>query len=260
MAVDSKHGENSMQVYLARIWGVAAAFSVGVLVPASAQVTVGSGSSWSLGDSVIEWGCADLNVDGTLNVEAALTASADSVAINAGGTVAGGSGTLGLTGDFINNGTFSKGTGTVAVRDGCGNTVSALSGGQNFHSLSVTTTSGKTLVMASGSTTSVGPGLLTLQGSAGNLLKIRASVPGNQALTSLNGSQSIRYVDVADNWGMAQVLAPGPASASNSMNSGNVLNWFDVLPIIPTLSALGLVLLAFGMVAVSRLNRPARSL
>lgn len=214
------------------------------MTASAAQVTVGTGSSWSLGDSTVNWGCDDIVVDGTLNVQAATTSDADSVAVSGGGTVAGGSGTLGLTGDFINTGTFSKGTGTVAIRDGCGNTSSTIAGSQDFRALSVTTTTGKTLLFTAGATTSVSPGTLTLQGAAGNRLRIRSTAPGGAAFLMLNGSQNISYVDVADNRGLAAVLAPGPASASNSVNSGNLLNWFDVLPIVPTMSTLALLILA----------------
>lgn len=210
---------------------------------ALAQVSVGTGSSWSLGDASIDWGCSDISVSGTLDVQAAVAVNADSVVINGGGGVTSGSGTLGLTGDFTNNGSFSKGAGMVAIRDGCGNTTSSVTGSQDFSALSVTTTTGKTLLFNAGSTTRVSPGTLTLQGVAGNLLTIRSTTPGVQANLHLSGTQNIVYVDVADNNGTGFVLAPGPASASNSVNSGNVMNWFDVRLIIPTLSAFGLLAL-----------------
>ncbi len=240
--------------------------SIGIAcASALAQVNVGAGSSWSLGDAAIDWGCSDVAVNGTLDVQAAVTANADSVLINGGGSVSGGTGTLGLTGDFINNGTFAKGTGTVAIRDGCANTTSAIAGSQNFNALSVTTTTAKTLLFTAGSTTSVGTGLLTLRGSAGNLLKIRSTVPGTQALTFLNGPQNIGYVDVADNRGTLSVLAPGTPASSNSVNSGNVLNWFDQLPVIPTMSTLGLTLMglliaAFGLARTGRKHKSTSGL
>lgn len=232
--------------------------SIGIAcASALAQVNVGAGSSWSLGDAAIDWGCSDVAVNGTLDVQAAVTANADSVLINGGGAVSGGTGTLGLTGDFTNNGTFAKGTGTVAIRDGCANTTSTIAGSQSFNALAVTTSTAKTLLFSADSTTSVGAGLLTLRGTAGNLLKIRSTSPGSQARMFLNGTQNIGYVDVADNRGTLFVLAPGAPAASNSVNSGNVMNWFDVLPIIPTLSTLGLILLgllvaAFGVARAGR--------
>ena len=104
------------------------------------------------------------------------------------------------------------------------------------------------LLFTAGATTSVSPGLLTLQGAAGNLLKVRSTVPGTPAKLNLLGTQNIRYVDVADNHGTGLTLAPGLPSASNSVNSGNVFNWFDVLPIIPALSAAGLIVLSLLVV------------
>ena len=94
--------------------------------------SAGAGSTWSLGDAAVDFGCADLAVNGTLDVSSANVRNTDSVQINAGGTVNGGTGTLGLTGDFSNAGTFSKGTGTVSIADGCGNTTSTIAGSQSF--------------------------------------------------------------------------------------------------------------------------------
>jgi hypothetical protein len=229
--------------------------STGISSFAAAQVSVGAGSTWSLGDAAVDFGCADLAVNGTLDVSSANVRNTDSVQINAGGTVNGGTGTLGLTGDFSNAGTFSKGTGTVSIADGCGNTTSTIAGSQSFSALSVTTTTGKTLLFTAGATTSVSPGLLTLQGAPGNLLKVRSTVPGTPAKLNLLGTQNIRYVDVADNHGTGLTLAPGLPSASNSVNSGNVFNWFDVLPIIPALSVAGLIVLSLLVIAYGLYGR-----
>ena len=64
---------------------------------------------------------------------------------------------------------------------------------------------------------------LKLLGSAGNLLILRSSTPGQQAFLKLQpgGSQTIDYVDVADNGATGQTLAAG----GNSTDSGNTTNW-----------------------------------
>ena len=97
-----------------------------------------------------------------------------------------------------------------------------------FSALSVTTTTGKTLLFTAGATTSVNPWSFDIAGAPGNLLKVRSTVPGTPAKFNLLGTQNIRFVDVADNHGTGLTLAPGLPSASNSVNSGNVFNWFDV--------------------------------
>ena len=76
--------------------------------------------------------------------------------INAGGTVSGGTGTLGLTGDFSNAGTFS--------RNRYGEYCRWLQQYNVHHrrqpvfsALSVTTATGETLLFTAGATTSVSP-------------------------------------------------------------------------------------------------------
>jgi hypothetical protein len=236
---------------------ITAVVSLGLSLPTNAQVVIGAGSTWSSGNATIDWGCDDVTVNGTLDIQAATTTNADSVLINGTGVLNGGSGTLGLTGDFTNSGVFNKNTGTVAISDGCANTSSTIAGSQNFAALSVTTSTGKQLNFTAGSTTTVSPGQLTLAGTAGNLLKIRSTTPGSPAFLNLMGSQNIHHVDVADNTGTGLQLAPGAPSLSNSVNSGNVLNWFDVLLRVPTLSGFSLLLLALGLAAVALQRRRA---
>jgi hypothetical protein len=217
---------------------------------AHATVTVGAGSRIDFGDTRVDFGCSDLAVGGSASVGAAQLVGIDSVVVDAGATLAGGSGSLALSGDFAVAGGFDPGTGAVAIGDGCGNTASLIGGSQRFSRLAITTTTARQLTLTAGATTHVGPGPLTLTGSAGNLLKIRSSAAGQPAFIDLAGSQSIAYVDVADNTAIGATLAPGLPAASHSVNSGNVYNWFDFLTAIPTLTLpalLGLALLLGGV-------------
>jgi hypothetical protein len=237
---------------------IVAVVTLGLVPMSYAQVVIGAGSTWSGGNAIIDWGCDDVTVNGTLDIQAATTANADSVLINGSGVLNGGSGTLGLTGDFTNMGVFNKNTGKIAITDGCANLSSTIAGSQNFAALSVTTSTGKQLNFTAGSTTTVSPGQLTLAGAAGNLLTIRSTTPGSPAFIHLTGTQNIHHVDVADNTATSLQLAPGVPSLSNSVNSGNVLNWFDVMLRVPTLSGFGLMFLVLGLAVVAAQRRKAR--
>lgn len=229
---------------------------------AHAAVTVGAGSRIDFGDARVDFGCSDLTIVGSAGVGAAQLGGIDSVAVNSGATLAGGSGSLALSGDFAVAGGFDPGSGAVVIGDGCGNTASLISGSQRFSRLAVTTTTAKQLTLTAGATTQVAPGPLTLTGVAGNLLKIRSTIAGTPAFISLSGGQAIAYVDVADNNATGTTLAPGTPAATHSVNSGNVYNWFDFLTAIPTLTVpamVGLALLLGGIALRTPRRVPVRA-
>ncbi len=225
---------------------------------AHAAVTVGAGSRIDFGDARADFGCSDLTIAGSAGVGTAQLGGIDSVTVNSGATLAGGSGSLALTGDFAVAGGFDPGSGAVAIGDGCGNTTSLVSGSQRFSRLAVTTTTSKQLTLTAGATTQIAPGPLTLTGAAGNLLAIRSTVAGQPAFINLSGGQAIAYVDVADNNATGATLAPGLPAASHSVNSGNVYNWFDFLTAIPTLTLPAMVGLALLLGGIA-LRPPSRA-
>jgi hypothetical protein len=176
----------------------------GRATPAGASgLSIGASSTVRLGDALLVLGCNDLHIAaaGTLQAQAS---------------------TIRLAGDWDNDGTFDAGTGTVVFEDGCVPNQSSIAGSNTFFDLQIVTSTGKTVVLEAAATQTV-LDALKLLGSAGNLLILRSSMPGQQAFLKLEpaASQMIDYVDVADNGATGQTLAAG----ANSTDSGNTTNW-----------------------------------
>ncbi|MFT3791093.1 MAG: hypothetical protein QM741_08445 [Rudaea sp.] len=199
---------------------------------AAATITVGAGSSFDFGDARVDLGCSNLAIAGAATAgAAALTGIADFDL--AGGSFAAGASGIALGGDFANAGSFVAGSGGVAIVDACGSGTSTLSGTTGFHDLVVTTASAKRLVFPVGLAQSVAHAL-TLQGVAGQLLKVVSASAGQRGVLALNNgaAQTIAYVDARDNdAGGGARIAPGPAASFHSIDGGNLVNWFaDATP------------------------------
>ena len=166
-------------------------------------LTIGAGSTVTLGDAQLKLGCNDLLIQSTADLQAQAS-------------------TIRLGGSWNDQGTFDAGTGTVVFEDGCVPNMSSITGSSTFFDLQITTSTGKTVDFEAAATQTV-IDALTLQGAAGNLLVLRSSMPGQQAFLKLDpgGSQNIDYVDVADNDATGQTLAAG----AHSVDSGNTTNW-----------------------------------
>lgn len=227
------------------LWLRSSAFSLVVSLAASAtsgaQLVVGSGSSLSLGSNSLDLGCAALLVEGTVDLGSGLVARVLDLGIAPAGALHGQSGALRVTRDWANSGTFDAGIGTVELVDGCGAGLADILGDTTFAGLSMTTSTGKEHRFAAGSTQTVTTAL-TLAGVSRNLLRIRSSVDGSEALLDLQGSQSIAFVDVKDNHAVGVPLQLGP----ESFTSGNALGW-RLVSLVPALSpiSVGLLALAF---------------
>jgi len=199
-----------------------------VAAPAAAQITVPAGTALNLGGATLNVSCADVSVAGTLAAGAGQLAGARDVVVAGGGTLDGGSGVIGLSGNFSQSGIFVAGTGAVQVGDGCATTTSTFNGATNFYGFSAGTATGRSLVFPAGQTQSVAHAL-TLTGVAGALVTIRsnsAGAAGNLALV-IGASQTIDYVDVADNHATAQPIGPGPAASFHSVKGSNSNGWFQ---------------------------------
>lgn len=179
----------------------------------AAGLTIGSGASVNIND-------------GSLKIS-------DDITINETMTV--GTGSVSLGGSWANNGTFTAGTGTVNFIDGT--SPASISGTNTFYNLKAATTAGKQINFEATKTQTVANSL-TLQGASGNLLTLRSTVNGQQAVINLQngGTQSISYVDVKDHSASGQYLAPGPPSSFNSVDSGNNNRWFDTTSPTGTIS------------------------
>ena len=128
-----------------------------VVLPAQ-TITIAPGSQFSLGSGSLDAGCGDLAVAGTFSVNSGSANSLRNVTINPG-VLNGGSGSINLSGDWVNQGTFNPQTGSVNISDGCGTTSSRLVGDSTFNRLSVSSSSGKQLQPESGSTQTFSGGL-----------------------------------------------------------------------------------------------------
>ena len=197
----------------------------------AAGINVGPGASFQLGNGSIVINCLDLTVSGQFFAGDGTVESGRDISILNNGTLDGGGSDIWLSGDWSNAGTFSPGLSSVHIKDGCGRTTSAMYGNSTFFSFEATTSSGKTLQPFAGTSQEFQENLV-LMGMASTNLKIRSSSPGSWAFFTLEpgGTQLIQGVDVMDNNASGGLLlAPGAPSVSDSLNSGNLLNWFDVV-------------------------------
>jgi len=193
---------------------------------AYATITIGSGSAINFADAAISLGCSDLVVSG----QAGATSAAISAVANlnlVGGVFAPAAAEVSLGGNFFDAGTFTPGTSRVNIVDACGSGSSTLSGATGFYDLVVTTATGKQLILPAGLVQSV-MHTLTLQGTAGNMLQVISSASGQQALLNVSAGamQTIAYVNARDNQASGAAIAPGAAATYNSVDGGNLLNWF----------------------------------
>ncbi|MBF5004379.1 hypothetical protein [Diaphorobacter caeni] len=191
----------------------------------AAQIQIGSGSTVDFGDAVLNLGCSDLQVSGTAIGSTARIQAVDNTTIAAGGTFDAGGAQLDTAGNFESAGAFNPGVSTLSVVDGCSRSQSHVSGGTNFHHLSVITSTGKKLILDSSQTVTVA-GQLQLRGASGNLLNIRSTSAGIPAMISATTLQDIHFVDVADNRATGSVIAPNHASVFESVPGPNLYRWF----------------------------------
>jgi hypothetical protein len=216
--------------------GLVLVMAIGLATRAGASgLSIGGGSTVRLGDALLALGCNDL-------------------LIQAAGTLQAQASTIRLAGRWDNRGTFDAGTGTVLFEDGCVPNLSSIGGNNTFFDLQIVTSTGQTVEFEAGTTQTVLDGL-TLMGAPGDLLVIRSSVPGQRAFLDLGpgASQFIDYVDVADNAATGQLLAPGPAAKTHSIDSGNTAGWFFVAPAAaPVVSGIGLAGAVLLLLAVAR--------
>jgi hypothetical protein len=134
------------------------------------------------------------------------------------GTLVAGSNTVTLSGAWVNGGTFTANTSTVAL-DGTGQ---SLSGATTFYNLSKSVSSADTLLFRASQTFTIS-NTTTLQGAASNLLSLLSTTSGTQWSIDPQNGRSISYVYVQDSNNInATVIDP-----SNSTDGGNTTNWFS---------------------------------
>jgi hypothetical protein len=179
----------------------------------AAGITIGSGSSISVGSHAIHVGCHDLVNNGQLNL---------------------GSGVVDVTNNVANNNQFNGNSGlpetsTIAVVDECGDGSITFDDSTDFYNLTMMTTAGKTVSIESGEEQKIANDLV-FTGAAGNFLTLRSSIAGAETFTSLSqgGTQLIDWVDVQDNFANLpyQHIAHDFPAVFNSVDSGGNFRWF----------------------------------
>lgn len=130
---------------------------------ANASLVVPAGATVNVPALGLSAGCGEVVVRGSLSLGTGQLGVASLFAIEAGGVVVGGSGTITVGGDWSNDGDFTAGTSTVVLDDSCGTTGAALFGETVFHNLILTSKKGNTFVIAAGASITV-HGTLTLSG------------------------------------------------------------------------------------------------
>jgi hypothetical protein len=228
---------------LARV--AAAAALLASSLAASAAVTVGSGSSLSLGSGSLDLGEHDLGVAGSLAAGTGLVDRVRDLTIQPGGVLNGESAAIQVCGDWSNAGTFTAGTSLVRFLDGCGRSSTAFTGNTTFFNLTLTSGFGRLFSFAAGSTTTVG-NFLSVQGASGSLLQVRSSVPGSEAFLDLQGGSSAEFVDVEDNHAIGT-----PIVVANGTLGANAPGWSGAT-LVPSLGPVGLGVLALGLLWIGR--------
>lgn len=221
---------------------------------AVATVTVGPGGSISLGQGRLLLAETDLRVDGSFDVAEGDVEAARDVVIN--GSLSIGAGRITAFGDWINAGSFLAGTGLVALVDQT-SSIANMIGDSIFYDLAMTSDSGGSVVLESGSIQRAQNSLI-ITGVSAAPIQIESSVPPQIAQMVLDpgGLQDIEFVGVSNVHATGQPLAP---DQTNQGGSGNALGWFgrgfEPL-IIPTLSFTGLILLILLVCGVVAIRRP----
>jgi IPTL-CTERM motif len=215
---------------------------------AHADMDIPAGAVASTSGGVFDLACSDLTVGGTLNLDAGQVINVRHVSISAGGVINGNSGTLALSGNWSNSGSFVAGSSTVAFSDApaCA-TASSITGNTTFANLSLLSSAGKTYTFGAGSTQTVA-GLLTILGTPTLPLNVVSSTPGQYASINLTGSQNISHVGV--NWVQATGKPLAPA-LTNTNPTGNAPRWFASGEPIPTMSAALLAVMALVVGALA---------
>ena len=244
-----------------------AAAGLGLLLAsaaAHAQYVVPAGASIGLGGGAMDLGCTDVIVDGSLDLQGGTLTNVRHVQIGAAGSLALGSGSVSLAGNWTNGGSFAAGTGSVSIVDNAACSASSVvSGNSSFYALAITSTTGKLVQFAAGSVQTV-QSALTLTGAPGTPLRIESTTPGTTSadINLLTGAtQNLANLAVRGMRASGQWLAAG----QTNQGAGPVSGWFGTptpggLSPIPTLSQWALVGLALTLGALAaRQRRPLKN-
>ena len=235
---------------VAILLGVIAASSF--CAPVFAQTTIPSGASIQLNGGSFNLAGTSLLDAGMFGLGSGALINTANVSIANGASVAAGTGSMTLFGDWSNLGAFIAGSGAVNFIDG-GIAASNISGNSTFDNASFASSTGKTYSFVAGSTQTVS-GALTILGTSTLGIQFKSATPGQAANLNLlpGGTQNIDFVGVSSVHATGQPLAP---TKTNFGGSGVALGWFGSLlagvAAVPasTLSTLGMLLLCAVLIA-----------
>ena len=251
---------------LAPRWLMATASLLALWSPAAfADLVVPAGANFTLG-GYIDMGCTDVVADGTLDLAGGTLSNVRNVLIGAGGQVNLGNGTISLAGNWTNGGGTLGLPGTVAIVDdvACA-TSSVISGNTTFGTLSITSSSGKLVQFAVGSTQTVQQSLV-LTGT-GTPLRIESTTPATPSADlhlAAGATQSVSNVAVQGMSASGQMVAPG--QTNQAPPGAAVSNWFaapvpptpaNIAP-VPTNSPITLLGMALAVAALAARQRFGR--
>ena len=153
---------------------------------------------------------------GTIDINGTLTLS--------GGSFTATSGTMSIAGDLARSaGAFAHNSGTVTL-DG---TAQTISGSTSFFNLTKSVAAADTLTFEATSTQTI-TGTVTFGGAAANLLSLVSGTPGTRWSLNMSAgaTKAIFYVDVQDSDASGSDTSQTPINPSDSVNSGNNIDWF----------------------------------
>lgn len=212
----------------------------------AATIEIGSGSTVDFGSAIVENPSHSLINSGTANFTDSVTTLLNFSNTN-NATATANNANISIISDWSNDGSFAAGSSSVNFIDG-GPNQSKISGETRFNILTVVSNAGKILELQA-QRQQVVMQHLQLTGVGGNLLTIISDTPGTQAMLALslpnNATQLIDYVDVTDNYGTSQIIAPGSPESYNSVQGSNVRGWFGT-PLafpIPSLNLMSLLII-----------------
>lgn len=166
-------------------------------LPAWAQLFIPVGATVTI-PSAINLSCADLVVEGRLLMNGATISGAQNVSIDTSGRVEAGDSDISLSGHWTNTGNFVAASSTVQISDGCVSSPSVVSGSTTFHNLRITSSTGKSFLLAEGATIYVS-GVLEVLGTSDNPITLAAQTPGTARIILLpGGSISITNGSILD--------------------------------------------------------------
>ncbi len=217
----------------------------------ASKITIGTGSTIQLGSSSLNSDSLEINNNGELLWGSGAHQILDFFNLNTGISSAQSS-TISLSQDWHNEGSFDAGSGIVHFTDL--QPLSHITGMTNFYELMATTAASKTIEFQELVQQNIEKNIV-LTGFPGNLLTIKSSSSSKQAYLklNLNATQTVDYVNVTNNHSVLQVIAPGPASAFNSIQGPNARGWFGT-PLafsIPTLNLYTLLILLLTIVLIA---------